>query len=229
MTERYPETLDRHVAALRQGRLLHVVNYHVTPPASGGELERQLAAYTAHFDAVLPEHLDAWFTTGRWPLRRPGWVPVFYDAYREHVAAAGLCDALGITAWFMPVTAFVDCPVPEQVDFCARHHVDLPDDPHSDGRLALTWGELEVIGRRHVIGAHTATHAVPDDAADDAGAERELVEPRRLLERVARAAPVVLAWRRGLPDDPAHPAFGAARAAGYRYLVSATQVQRISR
>jgi hypothetical protein len=227
VSERYPEVLPRHLAALREGRLLHVVNYHVTPPARLPELERQLAAYAGHFDGVLPEHLDAWFATGRWPLRRPGFVPVFYDGYREHVAAAELCESLGITAWFLPPTAFLDCPVPEQVAFCERHHVDLPDDPHPDGRLALTWAELERIGRRHVLGAHTATHAVPDDAADAAGAERELVAPRRALERVSGAAPVVLAWRRGLPDDAAHPAFQALRETGYRYLVSATAVQRL--
>jgi hypothetical protein len=46
---------------------------------------------------------------------------------------------------------------------------------------------------------------------------------------MAGRAPADLARRLGLPDDPAHPAFAAAREVGYRYLVSATLVQRIRR
>lgn len=227
MRLRYPSALGRHLEALRAGRLLHVVNYHVTPPERGAELERQLAGYAAHFDAVLPEHLDAWFASGRWPLRRPGFVPVFYDGHREHVYAAEVCESLGIAGWFLPPTGFVDCPVPDQVAFCWTNDLWIPDEPHPDGRLALTWEELERIGRHHVIGAHTASHAVPDDAADDDGAERELAAPARRLGAIARAAPVVLAWRLGLPHDPAHPAARAIRENGYRYLVSATMVQRV--
>jgi hypothetical protein len=129
--------------------------------------------------------------------------------------------------WFLPPTGLVDCPVPEQRAFCERHDIDLPDEPADDGRIALTWPELEHIGSRHVLGAHTASHAVPDDVRDEAAVERELVEPLRALERCAGRAPVLMAWREGRPDDAGHPAFRALRATGYRLLVSATRIQRV--
>ena len=224
--ERYPHALSRHLAALRAGHLLHVVNYHVTPPERGAELERQLAGYLRHFDPVLPEHLDAWFRTGRWPLRRPGFVPCFFDAHREHLLAAEVLESLGVAGWFLPPTGFVDCPPEEQAEFCEVHDLWLPEAPHPDGRIALTWEELAGIARHHVLGAHTATHAVPDQAATPEGAERELFEPARRLAALGQA-PVVLAWRLGLPYDGEHPSAPAVHDAGYRYLVSATMIQRL--
>jgi hypothetical protein len=79
-----------------------------------------------------------------------------------------------------------------------------------------------------VLAAHTATHAVPDQAGTADGAERELVEPSRRLAQLSGERPTVLAWRLGLPHDPGHPATAAARSAGYRYLVSATMIQRLA-
>jgi ABC-type glycerol-3-phosphate transport system permease component len=169
--ERYPHALTRQVAALRAGSLLHVVNYHVTPPERGAELERQLAGYLRHFDPVLPEHLDAWCRTGRWPLRRPGFAACFFDAHREHVLAAEVCESLGIAGWFLAPTGFIDCPVDQQADFCEVHDLWLPPSPHPDGRIALTWEELARIGRHHVLAGHTATHAVPGQATTDDDAQ----------------------------------------------------------
>jgi hypothetical protein len=37
-----------------------------------------------------------------------------------------------------------------------------------------------------------------------------------------------MAWGGGLPFDGAHFAFRAMREAGYRYLISATKVQRVA-
>ncbi len=230
--DRRPDAFGSHERALRAGHLLHVVNWHVTAPGARGraELERVLTAHLAELDPVRPEHLDAWFATGTWPLPRPGFVPAFYDGYREHAeVAAPVCDALGITAWFLPPTGFLDTPPHRQRAFCAAHDIDLPDDPHPDGRLAMTWDELAAIAAQHVVVAHTATHARPEHVRDAASAERELVEPRRRLQEVSGQAVDVVVWRGGLPDDPADPAFRAVRAAGYRYLLSATKVQRLSR
>ena len=178
---------------------------------------------------MLPEHLDAWFATGRWPLRRPGFAAVFYDSHREHLVAAEVCAALGIAGWFLPVPGFMECPVERQLAYCDKRDLWVPDAPHPDGRLALSWDELAGIARDHVIGAHTATHAVPDEVLTTADVERELAAPYRRIEAIAGRAPAVLAWRLGLPHDPDHPAFAAAREVGYRYVVSATLVQRIRR
>ena len=224
----YPQALARHVGAFESGRLLHVVNYHVTPPERGAELERQLAGYLRHFDPVLPEHLDAYFATGRWPLARPGFVACFFDAHREHVFAAQVCESLGLAGWVRPVPGFTDCPADPQAQYCEDHDLWLPETPHPDGRITLTWHELAGIARHHVLGAHTATHAVPDQAATDDDAQRELVEPARRLAALNGQHPVVLAWRLGLPHDPSSPATPRVVEAGYRYLLSATLIQRLA-
>ncbi|GAB3678206.1 polysaccharide deacetylase family protein [Angustibacter aerolatus] len=217
-----------HAAALRAGSYLHVVNYHWTPASAADQLEADLAAYLRRFDPVTPEHLDHFVDTGRWPLRRPGFAPVFYDSYREQAAvAAPVCESLGIAAWFLPVTGLLDVPPAEQVAWCEQHHVDLPDELPDDGRIGLTWDELAEIGRHHVLGGHTAGHAVPEHTRDPEAVQRELVEPFERLTAIGTAAPAVMAWFEGRLDDPADPAFQSMRDAGFRYLVSATRVQRV--
>ena len=218
-----------HESALRAGRFLHVINYHVTPASQQRRLERELASYLTHFDPVLPEHLDTYFTTGRWPLPRQGFVAAFYDGHREHATvAAPVCERLGIRGWFLPVTGFLDCPVEQQRDYTDLHNLWTPDQPDADGRLALTWDELARIGSRHVIAAHTAGHVPPTAVTTPPDVDRELQAPRARLAACAGTAPVAMAWGGGLPFDGEHVAFRAMQEAGYRYLVSATKVQRIA-
>lgn len=87
----------------------------------------------------------------------------------------------------------------------------------------MTWDDLAAIAQRHVIVAHTATHASAGQAAADP--QGELVGPRRRIEEVTGQAPEAVVFRLGGPDDPAVPV----REAGYRFVVSNTAIQRVAR
>jgi peptidoglycan/xylan/chitin deacetylase (PgdA/CDA1 family) len=214
--------------AFRDGRLLRVVNYHNTPAAQREEIRRELTGYAERYACVLPEHLDAFYATGRWPLDRPGFIPVFYDGYRNNATvAAPLCDELGITAWFFPPTGFIDTPVAEQRAYAEAHHITLVESEHSQDQLAMTWDDLTGIGERHVVAAHTSSHARAAHLVTPEAIQEEAVGPAQKIEKVTGRPAAAFAWLGGTPFDPASPANTALRDLGIRYCFSNTKIQRI--
>jgi hypothetical protein len=216
------------VEALRAGSFLRVVNWHNTPESQRAELRWELSWYVERFDPVRPEDLDRFTDTGRWHRERPGFVPAFYDGYRTHATvAAGVCDDLGITGWFYPPTGFLEVPAGRQRDWAAAHDVDLLAEDLDHPPVAMTLDQLAEISERHVVAAHTATHATLDSCVGPDDVEREVLAPARLLEAVTGRRPAVMAWKLGAPFDPDTPGGRAMIAAGVRYAVSNTGVQRI--
>lgn len=220
----------QHGAALADGSFLRVVNFHNTPAGTADELERDLTAYLDHHDPVTPADLDAFLDTGEWPLSRPGFVAAFYDGYRNNATvAAPVCDRLGLTAWFLPPTGFLATPPAEQEAFARAHDIDVLPSELAQDRLAMTWDDLAAIGARHVVAAHTATHATPAEMRTADDVRRELEAPRATLERVVGTPPLAVAWRLGGPYEAGSPHGAMIRDAGYRFVVSNTAIQRIAR
>ncbi len=148
-----------HRDALAAGAFVRVVNWHNTPAARRGELRAQLAAYLEHYDPLLPEDLDRFVETGRWHRDRPGFVPAFYDSYRNNVTvAAPVCEELGVTAWFYPPTALLEVEPEQQRAFALEHDVTVLDE-EPEPPWFMTWDDLARLAERHVVAAHTATHA----------------------------------------------------------------------
>jgi hypothetical protein len=222
-------SFPQHAAALEAGRHLRVVNYHNTPASLEDELEADLRAYLGAYDPVTPGDLDVFLDTGRWPLERPGFVAAFYDGYRNHATVAGpVCDRLGLTAWFLPPTGFLATPPAEQHAFADAHDMWVLDEELDQDRLAMSFDELAGLAERHVVIAHTATHAAAHLTVAAGDLHREVVAPREDLERVTGRAPLGMVWRLGAPYDPEHVTGRAIRDAGYRFVISNTAIQRIA-
>ena len=218
-----------HRAACATGRVLRVVNWHNTPAAQEAQLREELSSYAARFTPVALRDLDAWFDAGAAPGGRPGFVPVFYDGYRNGAeVAARVCDELGLRAAFFPPTAFLSAPAADQRSFAGAHHIDLVPEEGDRERLAMTWDELGGIAERHDVCGHTATHAEAASVTTAEDVAREVTEPLRLLEQRCAAPPLAWAWLRGTPHDPASTAWRAAVDAGVRYAVSNTMVERLA-
>ncbi|MEO3890814.1 hypothetical protein [Nonomuraea sp. B5E05] len=219
----------QHRAALREGRYLRVVNYHNTPESMADALRRELAGYAASFDCVTLEHLDAFYATGRWPLERPGFIPVFYEGYLNNATvAAPICDELGLVAWFPIITRFLDCPVPEQRAFAEAHDITLVEEELSHDRLAMTWDDVAEIGQRHVVVPHTGSHEEIGRVRTAEDVEREIVRPRRDVERATGREAPAFVWLRGTEFGTSPVQDGWVRDAGYRYQISNTMIQRIA-
>jgi hypothetical protein len=223
LTERYQRE------AFASGAFLRVVNWHNTLESERATLRAELAWYAERHDPVLPEDLDRLFETGQWTRSKAGFIPAFYDGYLNHATvAAPVCDALGITAWFFPPTAFLSIEPERQREYADTHDIDLVAEEFDQPAFAMTWDDLEVISRRHIVAAHTANHVPVQDIVTAADAEREVLEPVRLIEEVTGTRPPAFAWRQGAPFDPSSPAGRAVLDAGIRYQVSNTAYQRIA-
>lgn len=223
-------TYSAHRAAVASGRFLRVVNYHNTPRAGREELRAELESYAKRFVCVTLDELDEFFETGRWRSERPGFIPVFYEGYRNsHDVAAAVCDELGLSAWFPICTGFVDCAVEEQEAFARSHHIGLvAEDLAQPGqRLAMTWDEIAALSERHVVTPHTASHDGISDVVTDDDLVREVFEPKRLMDAVTGQSAPAFAWLHGTPWGANERHDEALRAAGYRYQISNTMLHRI--
>ncbi|MFT4083745.1 MAG: polysaccharide deacetylase family protein [Nocardioides sp.] len=230
MTAATALSYSAHHDAVAGGRFIRVVNYHNTPHASRDALCQELRTFGTRFDSIGLDELDRFFETGSWGTDRPGFLPVFYEGYRNSAEVAGpVCDELGITGWFPVCTGFVDSPVPEQEAYARSHHIGLvaEDLANRGQRLAMTWEEITDLSRRHVVTPHTASHYGINDVATDEELEREIVEPKRLMDAVTGQSAPAFVWLHGTPWGMSARHDDAVRAAGYRYLISNTMIHRI--
>ncbi|WP_428957083.1 polysaccharide deacetylase family protein [Streptomyces sp. cg35] len=214
---------------LRAGHFLRVVNYHNTPASWKDELVAELRGYAKDFETVDVADLERFARTGVWHKPRPGLLPVFYEGYRDNYdVAAAACEEAGVIGWFFVCTAFVDTPVDAQYDYALAHRIKLvPEDPRGE-RLAMTWDEIADLHRRgHVVTPHTASHALARKVLAPEDIEREVIEPKRLMDRATGGSALCTAWLEGTSWTGESAADRALVEAGYRFVFSNTMVQRL--
>jgi hypothetical protein len=221
-------TVGGHQEAYRAGQLIRVVNYHSTPASGADALRRELRDYADVFAPVTLDDLEALFETGEWHKDRPGVLPVFYEGYRNSAeVAAPICDEVGLTGWFPVATQFLSTPVEHQEVFARAHWIYLVEDDLVGERIAMTWDELRGLSERHVVFPHTASHEGFDTILDDADLQREVFEPKRLVEQAIGKPAKAFAWLHGshYGRSPLHDR--ALVDAGYTFLFSNTMIQRL--
>lgn len=221
-------TMSAHREAIAAGRYLRVVNYHNTPESTRDALRTELGLYAEQFRSLTLDDLDHFFATGEWRHDRPGFLPVFYEGYRNSATVAGpVCDELGLTAWFPICTAFVDCPVQEQEVFARSHYIGIVKEEMAQDRLAMTWEEIADLSTRHVVTPHTASHAGIADVSTPEQFHQEIVLPKQKMDAVTGQSAPAIAWLHGSAYglSPRHDE--AVRDAGYRYVISNTMIHRL--
>ncbi|MGQ7296564.1 polysaccharide deacetylase family protein [Quadrisphaera sp. KR29] len=234
-----PMGMTSHLLALGRGHHLRVVSWHNTPPSRREHLRAELTALKARYRLWTLADLEAVTTTGTWPGQhdrhaqhdqdpRPGLLPVFYEGYRASAeVAAPVCEELGITGWFGVCTGFVGCRPDQQELFARAHKVVLLPEDLAGPSPAMTWDQVGALAQRHVVFAHTASHAGIEETPTDADLEREVHEPARALRAATGRDAGVFAWLHGSPTGMSERHDAALREAGYRHLVSATAVHRL--
>ncbi|MEU6841865.1 polysaccharide deacetylase family protein [Streptomyces sp. NPDC046716] len=216
-------------ADLRSGHFLRVVNYHNTPASWKDELVAELRGYAKDFETVDVADLERFAQTGVWHKTRPGLLPVFYEGYRDNYdVAAAACEEAGVVGWFFVCTAFVDTPVDAQHDYALAHRIKLVSENEKGTRLAMTWDEIADLHRRgHVVTPHTASHALARKVLAPEDIEREVIRPKRLMDRATGGSAVCTAWLEGTSWTGESAADRALVEAGYRFVFSNTMVQRL--
>ena len=207
--------------------MIRVVNYHLTPAARADGLDREFAALAARYAPVREQDLAEYLETRRWPMGRPGALPVFYNGYRNNFDfARPLLDRHGLIGWFMAVTGFSSCPAADQASFASGHHLTTLPGEYPDGRIALSWDELCALDTHHVVASHTRSHsrvllAGAAELEDEiGGAQQDFI---RELGHPVRSCAWLLGGRYG--ENPLADA--ALHRAGHDFLFSNFAVQRL--
>jgi Polysaccharide deacetylase len=139
--------------------LIRAVNFHSTSRAKADQFDRELAHYSKSFSSVNQDELDDYLVTGKWPKAKPGLIVSIYEGYRNgYDVLLPLVEKHGFIAWFFVITGFVNASVKDQLPFALAHDIDMLTRDYPDGRYALTWDELRIIDRKHVIACHSRSH-----------------------------------------------------------------------
>lgn len=163
--------------------LIRAVNFHNTSRAKADYYDRQLAHYSQSFSSVNQDELDDYLVTGKWHKSKPGLIISIYEGYRNgYDVLLPLVERHGFIGWFFVITGFVNAPIKDQLQFALSHDIDMLTREYPDGRYALTWDELRILDRKHVIACHSRSHTqlslLPPDVVKEeiVGSQQQFVE-----------------------------------------------------
>ena len=215
---------------LLRGSFVRAVNFHATIVRDKEKLERQLEGYARHFSNVTVADLDRFLDTGIWHKEKPGLIPAVFEGFRDHFdVMAPLLDQYGLIGWFHIPSFYPDVPVAEQAEYGEVHQLHAHPDEYPDGRCAMNWDEIRAIAKKHVLCCHSGSHyQIPLDSSDE-DMERDIVQAKHHLERMAEAPCEVYCWLYGEEFSYNPRAAEYIRKAGFRYVVGNLKVERVMR
>jgi peptidoglycan/xylan/chitin deacetylase (PgdA/CDA1 family) len=207
--------------------MIRAVNFHNTPRERAPELDAQMARLSREFSPVTEDDLDAYLSTGHWPKRKPGVIISVFEGYRNGFdVMRPLLERHGLVGWFFIITGFIAAPPADQLAYAQEHDIGMTTREYPDGRYALSWEELRVIRRRHVVASHARSH-VSLDTLDPAMRESEVVGSQRDIEQhLNQPARAFVSY--GGPSYGKDPATDAlVDRAGYQFVFSNLRIQRL--
>jgi peptidoglycan/xylan/chitin deacetylase (PgdA/CDA1 family) len=200
-----------------KGNYIYALNYHSTPENESSALEQQLIFYKKYFSSVGISDLDRFFENRKWHKDKPGLILSFDDGLRSNFnIAVPLLEKYGFTGWFFIPTDFPGVPVDEQITFVNSHAAYERED-YKDGRITMTWNEIQQLDKKHVIGCHTKTHHRMVASTSKHSLHQEIIVSKRILEEKLGHAVNIFCWVGG--EELSYSAQGAQaiREATYKY------------
>jgi peptidoglycan/xylan/chitin deacetylase (PgdA/CDA1 family) len=200
-----------------KGNYIYALNYHDTPKIENSTLEQQLIFYKKHFSDVSISDLDQFFKNRKWHKDKPGLILSFDDGLRSNYEiAAPLLEKYGFTGWFFIPTDFPGVQVNEQITFMKNNRIGARVN-YNDGRMAMTWNEIQQLDKKHVIGCHSKTHHRMVASTTKNKLQSEIIESKRILEEKLGHSVDTFCWVGG--EELSYSSQGALtiREAKYKY------------
>ncbi len=229
---RLESALDKELGALtqalRRGRYLRALNFHITPRADAARYERRLRAVGKRFRSVTEKELCGLAAGEPWRGTRPPVLLAFFEGTREgYDVAASLLEKAGLRGMFFLIPGFIDAPASEQRAFAAARHIALAEGeygPHE--RVAMSWDEVRDLEKRgHSVACHTMTHAEPRPDTSDVVLREESVGALSRLEKELGHKVWTFTWLRGVPWGVEPRADKLLLEAGVEVLISTFEVE----
>jgi len=200
-----------------KGNYIYALNYNETPEFESFKLEQQLIFYKKHFSDVSISDLDQFFKNRKWHKDKPGLILSFDDGLRSNYEIASpLLEKYGFTGWFFIPTDFPGVQVNEQIKFIKKHRIATRVN-YNDGRIAMTWNEIQQLDKKHVIGCHTKTHHRMLASTTKDKLQSEIRESKRILEEKLGHSVDTFCWVGGEELSYSSQAAQTIREAKYKY------------
>jgi peptidoglycan/xylan/chitin deacetylase (PgdA/CDA1 family) len=156
-------TFAEHAAELEKlyatRPLIRAVNFHSTTHTKADQFEREMAHYSQYYTSVNQDELDDYLVTGKWNKPKPGLIVSIFEGYRNgYEVLLPIVERHGFIAWFWVITGFINAPVKDQLAFALAHDINMITRDYPDGRYAMTWDELRIIDKKHVVACHSRSH-----------------------------------------------------------------------
>ena len=226
------EELRALTKALRGGRYLRALNFHITPRTDAARYERRLRAVGERFASVSEASLRRLAAGEPWWDARPPALLAFFEGTRDgYDVAAPLLEKAGLRGMFFLIPGFLDAPASEQRAFAAAHHIALAEGEYAPReRVAMSWDEVRDLETRgHSVACHTMTHAEPrPDTPIDRLREESVGAVSRLEEELGHGVKT-FTWLRGVPWGVEPRADRLLLEAGVEVLISTFEVEVLPR
>lgn len=208
---------------------IRIVNYHNTLPSDRERIAAELESFGRHFSPVTVADMDEFFATRRWPKEKPGLIPAIYEGYRnQYDVITPLLDRYKMTGWYFIPSFFIDVPPGEQLAYGQKNELPVAQPGmYRDGRVAMSWGEIAEVAKRHEICCHTGSHYQISLDASDEEMHREIVGAKLRLEEQTNRSVSVFSWLWGEEYNYNIRAHKFFEEAGYKYVVSNLKMEKI--
>ena len=190
-----------------KGNYIYAINYHDILRKENNAFEEQLIFYKKYFTSVSLADLDLFYENKKWHKDKPGLIITYDDGYRSHFdIAAPLLEKYGFTGWFFIPTDFLDAPVDKQITFTKKHFINTRE-TYNDGRVAMSWNEVQKLDKKHIIGCHTKTHHRMVASTSKNKVHQEIVVSKRILKERLGYDVNIFCWVGG--EEKSYSAIGA--------------------
>lgn len=217
--------MTRFSSILLQARLgtgfLRAVNYHATPKTWAHNLDRQFDFLARRYISVGYDGLRK-VLSGRWDSDKPALIISFDDGLQSNFSvAAPLLDKYGLTGWFfLPVgliEAATNDPALNQTSLARLHQIRVPNDEGCSEGIFMTWAEARDLGRRHIVGCHTMSHARLHAGLSEELLTHEILTAKGLMEERLGQRVDTFCWVGGEEESYSREAAAVIVRAGYRH------------
>ncbi|WP_457093452.1 polysaccharide deacetylase family protein [Microvirga sp. P5_D2] len=200
---------------------LRAVNYHATPRCWAQNLDRQFDFLSRHYISVGSDGLRQ-VLSGQWNGDKPALIISFDDGLRSNFSvAAPLLEKYGLTGWFFLPVGLIETstndPTLNQQSLAKLHRIRVPNEEGASEGLFMTWAEARDLGRRHILGCHSMTHARLHAGLGERTLTHEIIGAKALMEERLGQCIDTFCWVGGEEASYSQEAAALIVRAGYRY------------
>ena len=173
---------------------IRVINYHSTNKENNQNFEKHLKYYQKKYFNVSYADLELFFENKKWHKNKPGLIISFDDGFRTNYDyGLPLIERYDFTGYFFIPSDFVFKNFESQNKFMNDNNTKK-EGKYKDGRYSISWEELKLMSKNHVIGSHTRTHYRFKKTDNDKLVSDEIINSKKILEKNLKINIKCFAW-----------------------------------